>query len=245
MRRLASILYILLIAASGSVFAQEEPTDTDPEPILVGPARLDLNVAAGDQSQRQTFTIPQPRTTITVDVAVTEGGKGRSGFEILLSYDPAQIAYETARPVDLFDGAFLMATPGTGQIGLTGLLLEEKSARTIGSIAQITFTVLDEFPGESRISLESALLGTALKIDSVQTGTQSSVVILGGEITTVVLEKPDFDGDGAVGFTDFIIFATGFGSASGDQSYNPLLDLDNNGDVGFSDFLIFALSFGT
>jgi hypothetical protein len=138
-----------------------------------------------------------------------------------------------------------MAAPGTGQIGLTGLLLEEKSARTIGSIVQITFTVLDGFQGESRVSLESALLGTALKIDSVQVGTQSSVVILGGEITTVVLDKPDFDGDGAVGFTDFIIFATGFGAASGDQSYNPLLDLDSNGDVGFSDFLVFALSFGT
>jgi hypothetical protein len=245
MRHLASILYILLIAASGSVFAQDEPADLEPEPILVGPARLDLNIAAGDQSQRQTFTVPQPGATITVDVAVTEGGKDRSGFEILLSYDPAQVAYETARPVDLFEGAFLMAAAGTGQIGLTGLLLEEKSARTIGSIVQITFTVLDGFQGESRVSLESALLGTALKIDSVQVGTQSSVVILGGEITTVVLDKPDFDGDGAVGFTDFIIFATGFGAASGDQSYNPLLDLDSNGDVGFSDFLVFALSFGT
>ena len=245
MRRLTSILYILLIATSGSAFAQEEPTEPEPEPILVGPARLDLNVAAGDQSQRQTFTVPQPGATITVDVAVTEGGKDRSGFEILLSYDPAQIAYETARTVDLFDGAFLMAAPGTGQIGLTGLLLEEKSARTLGSIVQITFTVLDGFPGESRISLESALLGTALKIDSVQVGTQSSVVILGGEITTVILDKPDFDGDGAVGFNDFIIFASGFGAASGDQNYNPLLDLDASGDVGFSDFLAFAQAFGT
>ena len=232
-------------AATSVTVAQEEPVDAEPEPPLVGPARLDLNIAAADQGQRQTFTVPEPGSTITVDVAISEGGDNRVGFDILLNYDASQIAYQTAQPVDLFDGAFLMTSFMTDQVGLTGLLLESETDRSAGSIAHITFTILDGFPGESRISLESALLGTALRIDSIQVGTESSVVTLGGEIAAVVLGDPDFDRDGSVGFTDFIIFAGGFGAASSDQSFNPILDLDGSGDVGFSDFLIFAQAFGT
>jgi hypothetical protein len=241
---------LLFIAASAvGVFAQDEAVDPNAEVVelpLVGSARLDLNTASGDQSQRQTFTVPDAGSAITVDVAVSEGGENRSGFDILLTYDDSQLAILTARPVDLFADAFLMTTQQTGKIGLTGLLLGDNSGSlNAGSIAHITFTVLDDFSGESRVSIESVLLGTALKIDSISVGTQSSIITLGGEITTVVLDKPDFDGDGNVGFTDFIIFASGFGSATGDQSFNPILDLDQSGDVGFADFLVFAQAFGT
>jgi len=54
----------------------------------------------------------------------------------------------------------------------------------------------------------------------------------------------DFDGDGAVGFGDFIMFAEGFGSSAGDQPYRPELDLDGNGSVGFADFVLFAQYYG-
>ena len=118
------VCVLLFTGAPISVtFAQEEPVDAEPEPLLVGPARLDQNIAAADQGQRQTFTVPEPGATITVDVAVTEGGDNRVGFDILLNYDASQIAYQTAQPVDLFDGAFLMTSFMTDQVGLTGLLL--------------------------------------------------------------------------------------------------------------------------
>ena len=55
---------------------------------------------------------------------------------------------------------------------------------------------------------------------------------------------PDFDGDGAVGFFDFIKFVRKFGYSRGQAGYDPRYDLDGNGDVGFSDFLIFANAFG-
>ena len=245
LKSLTQVLMAIALAA-GLVAAQDETSDPEPEAPLVGPARLDLNTRSGDQSQRQTFTIPEIGSSVTIDVAVTEGGGTRAGFDILLTYDASQIAYQTAASIDLFDGAFLMTNFDPGRLGLTGLLLENKTSRDAGSIAQVTFTILDEFPGESRVGLESALLGTALQIDSIQVGTQSSIVTLGGEITQLVPGgKPDFDDDGLVGFTDFIIFAGGFGAATGDQSFNPLLDLDDSGDVGFGDFLIFAQAFGT
>ena len=55
---------------------------------------------------------------------------------------------------------------------------------------------------------------------------------------------PDFDGDGNVGFSDFLQFASQFGLSQGDAGYDARFDLDGDGAVGFSDFLIFAGSFG-
>ena len=55
---------------------------------------------------------------------------------------------------------------------------------------------------------------------------------------------PDFDGDGTVGFGDFVLFAAKFGLSHGAEGYDARYDLDGNGAIGFSDFLIFASAFG-
>ena len=55
---------------------------------------------------------------------------------------------------------------------------------------------------------------------------------------------PDFDGDGTVGFGDFLLFAAQFGLSQGEEGYDAVFDLDGNGAIGFSDFLIFADAFG-
>ena len=56
--------------------------------------------------------------------------------------------------------------------------------------------------------------------------------------------SPDFDGDGTVGFPDFLLFGDVFGSSQGDEGYKARFDLDGDGTIGFSDFLIFVDSFG-
>ncbi len=48
----------------------------------------------------------------------------------------------------------------------------------------------------------------------------------------------DFDGDGRVAFTDFVLFARAFGTA------DPAFDLDGDGRVAFADFIRFAGFFG-
>lgn len=53
----------------------------------------------------------------------------------------------------------------------------------------------------------------------------------------------DFNEDGAVDFSDFIIFASGFGRRQSDLEFNILLDLNGDGEIGFSDFLLFASAF--
>ena len=63
-------------------------------------------------------------------------------------------------------------------------------------------------------------------------------------ITSNAGPSPDFDGDDLVGFTDFLIFASAFGSRQGDARYNAAQDLNADGSIDFTDFLIFAQSFG-
>ena len=55
----------------------------------------------------------------------------------------------------------------------------------------------------------------------------------------------DFDGDLSVGFADFLIFVSGFGSVEGQPKYQAVLDMNSDGLIGFPDFLIFANAFGT
>ena len=54
----------------------------------------------------------------------------------------------------------------------------------------------------------------------------------------------DFDGDGTVGFADFVQFAAQFGLSQDDAGYEARYDLDEDGAIGFGDFLIFANAFG-
>ena len=63
--------------------------------------------------------------------------------------------------------------------------------------------------------------------------------------TTPQSPDSDFDGDGTVGFSDFVRFAGAFGLSQGDMGYDAQYDLDGNGVVGFSDFVIFSREFGT
>lgn len=63
-------------------------------------------------------------------------------------------------------------------------------------------------------------------------------------LTLLAPPLPDFDGDGTVGFPDFILFANAFGTSSAVDDFDTQFDLDGDGVVGFSDFLIFSKAFG-
>ncbi len=93
-------------------------------------------------------------------------------------------------------------------------------------------------------------------------GRASSVLTLGNSLEPIVVSvrvegieqpvtfliesmaTPDFDGDGAVGFADFLLFVAQFGFSQDDEGYDARFDLDGDGTIGFGDFLIFANAFG-
>ena len=61
---------------------------------------------------------------------------------------------------------------------------------------------------------------------------------------TPSMPTADFDGDGQVGISDFLLFVEVFGTHSGQENFDLKFDLDNNGTIGISDFLIFMDSLG-
>ena len=75
-----------------------------------------------------------------------------------------------------------------------------------------------------------------------QDGKTVEVKLVSG--TGASVKSLDFDGDGVIGFTDFLLFTGKFGLSEGDAGFEAQYDLDGNGMVGFSDFLIFAQGFG-
>ncbi len=54
----------------------------------------------------------------------------------------------------------------------------------------------------------------------------------------------DFDGDGTVGISDFLLFAAQFGLSRGDAGYDARFDLDGDNMIEIKDFLIFVNTFG-
>jgi len=54
----------------------------------------------------------------------------------------------------------------------------------------------------------------------------------------------DFDGDGVVGFADFILFATRFGLGAAEANFDGHMDFDGDGRIAFTDFLRFIGLFG-
>ena len=78
-------------------------------------------------------------------------------------------------------------------------------------------------------------------------GSQDGTILLWDLPPDPVVEipDPDFNGDGAVGFADFIQFAANFGRSQGDAGYDSRYDLDGDGAIAFGDFVIFAGAFGS
>ena len=75
-------------------------------------------------------------------------------------------------------------------------------------------------------------------------GASTAHAIAGNSVANDTSTLPDFDGDGTVGFSDFVKFAAKFGLGQGDAGYDAQFDLNDDGEIGFVDFLIFAENFG-
>ena len=56
---------------------------------------------------------------------------------------------------------------------------------------------------------------------------------------------PDFNHDGKVDFTDFVMFARHYGASYGDENYVVTYDLNHDGEIDFEDYTAFAVEFGT
>ena len=112
-----------------------------------------------------------------------------------------------------------------------------KVAQSTAKLGTIKFAVADAFQS-GQIRLSYARIRRSGKFE----GFADPVVL---RFSKQGRPTADFDGDGTVGFADFVQFAGAFGLSRGDAGYDARYDLDGNGMIGFSDFLVFANAFGT
>ena len=96
--------------------------------------------------------------------------------------------------------------------------------------------------GELSLSVPAGWSGaetlTVVVADSAGRRALASMTVSG------VVLKGDFDEDGDVGFTDYVLFAQNFGRKEGDTGYDARFDLVANGRIDFQDFVAFATAFG-
>ena len=192
----------------------------------------DVDGAAGDQGV--TAVEVSPETTVSIQVYASDVSQAQ-GVSIRLVYDAGQVVYDGTDAGDLFPNAQVLVETGTNPTSVTlGIAsMGGRAAATAGLVGTVRFRTSATFTGTT-IRFVEATLGR---------GGQQETLMPNINVVLRPLPagpSPDFDGDGTVGFTDFVQFAGNYGSQEGDGTYDARFDLDGDGNVGFSDFLAIA-----
>ena len=170
-------------------------------------------------------------TTIAVEVFAADVRTPLIGMVLKFDFDRSLVTYVKAE-----NSAFPLTLP-EGSEGVNFAAGTPVTLAPSGFLARAEFeTVADVTGREFSIGIDMVTLAESTTSREVLTTTNS--------ITFNAASSPDFDGDGTVGFSDFVQFASRFGEQQGDAGFDARFDLDGNGEIGFSDFLIFARNFG-
>ena len=198
---------------------------------------LDANGAAGDQAVASVNTSANQNVSIQVFGSQIQNA---NGFGIRFEYDASQVVYEG------FDAGSVL--PGTPQVlpdHFTNPTSVEIGLASFGGQA----TVSSGLVGTIRFRTTAAFSGTAIRLVQAQVSRggqfESATLTARVELRVSTALSSDFNGDGRVGISDFLLFVNQFGSGRGDGTYQAKYDLDSDGVIGISDFLIFVDDFGT
>ena len=113
-----------------------------PEPPE-GPVVLDGDLTSGDQGQRRVSAALEVGETITLDLAVTEGILGASGFQVTLEHDPALVEFDDFEPADVFAGAAAIPVTDDGVVTLAVVFLgTDVTTKDSGSLGTLTLNLL-------------------------------------------------------------------------------------------------------
>ena len=198
---------------------------------------LDANSVAGDQGVASINVSPDQVVSIQVFGSRIQNARG---FGLRFEYDASQVLYEG------FDVGSVL--PGSPQV-----LTQHGTNPTSVTIGIASFggqaTASSGLVGAIRFRTTTGFSGTAIQLvrADLSRGGQSETVTLTARVALEVSTEPspDFDGDGTVGISDFLLFVNHFGTSRGGAGYDAKYDLDGNGAIGISDFLIFVNSFGS
>ena len=195
---------------------------------------VDVNGAAGDQAATS--------LNVSADqvVAIQIFGKdiqNANGLAVRFEYDASQVAYDSFDASNVLPNAQALPEQGTNptfvEIGIASL--GGQATANSGLIGTIRFRATAAFSGTA-IRLVRAELSRGGRFETIILNTRIEL-----QFQAVT---PDFNGDGRVGFADFLAFGNQFGARQGDGRYEAKYDLDSDGAIGFGDFLIFGKDFG-
>lgn len=207
----------------------------------------------------ETFTNNLPAASYTVEIEAFDSGQSGGNYELVITSD----------------GQLPVLTPGVDSEGSVGHTEDEIYLFTLEEETDVTLTAETTFDGVlwlySGDELSDYVEGNLIqRVDATSGATETYTgtldagsylaavsgysrgvdtgnytLNLTGPAVVSSAPTPDFDGDGSVGFPDFLSLASVFGSSAGDPSFDARFDLDQDGSIGFGDFLQFASVFGT
>ena len=211
------------------------------------------------------FAVTTGDGKLSVETALTDA-TGRAESTLTLGSGPGTTIVEVTASglvpvtftVDLLAPSTLVKISGDEQEGVPGATLANPLVVEVrdqnGNVlkgTQVTFAITE---GTGTLSVRTTQTDATGRAESTLTlGKNSgphivSVTAVGIEepvmFVSAALATPDFNGDGRVDFSDFLLFAGQFGVSQGDAGYDARYDLDGNGMIGFGDFLIFVNAFG-
>ena len=160
--------------------------------------------------------------------------------------------YLRPRPVGLIkiSGDNQQGTPGAALANSLVVEVRDQYGNVIKGVS-VPFAITK---GDGKLSIKTAVTDssgraqTTLTLGNSLETTIVAVTVVGIDqpVTFVIkaMATPDFNGDDAVDFSDFLLFVAQFGFSQEDEGYQARFDLDGDGMIGFGNFLIFASKFG-
>lgn len=200
-----------------------------------GQVVFDFHLAEGDQDIREIGNV-EPGKQLTVQINITDVPEIH-GWALLLTYDPQKLRYVDGsfRAGYFLPELFSIVDAKRDSIEITAATKNAGRSGS-GTLGYISFEALPGFADSSKIVIrETKLRLPAGEEDKKQVW--SVATFRSSSVSDYVIQG-DFNGDDAVSFDDFFLFADAFGRAE------VLYDLNDSGVVDFDDFFIFADNFG-
>ena len=192
----------------------------------------DLDAADGDQSTTSLSAVA-PDWSCSVQVFLDDI-QDATRFAASVEYDSEQLTYEGFDAGTLFPDVQAQPVVASTAIALTTDSMTIGTESTGGLLGTLRFRTSPTFSGTEVRLVAPTLLRNG------RSETLDDAIIARLSATSC-----DFDTDGRVGFSDFLLFAGSFLATSTDTTYDPRLDLDADNDIDFTDFLLFAKDYGT
>ena len=194
---------------------------------------LDLDDADGNQAVSSLDLLPHQPVSLQIFARDIQNA---TGIFMRFGYDTTQLIHEGFDPGEVLPNVHAIVQQDSTSIRIGVSSLSGSATGNAGWVGTVRFRTTGSF-SDTEIWLVSA----ELSLDG-----QSEVIspALGIALQVAAPASPDFDGNGLVGFSDFVAFAGAFGAQRGDGKYVAAYDLNNDGTIAFNDFVIFATSFG-